>query len=576
MRSYDRRPAGPWWNWAALAGLLVFLFVQVLPAALAYDAGDRALSRKQAENAALRLAADRFGLQAESVSGVEVTHLSDSDAVGYLSKEKQMKTYEKEWYDEFPTDSYRAELAVAGSDRKLTIYVHMETGRLLGWEDAAAVTADGADADGSNANGSAQRALAYASLRDIDAKDWEWTEENPGVSGEWTFQSRKSPLGEARLLLHVRVPSGYDAFDSSFPAWEGGRVAYDIAVPEDFAAYLEEQKKLAGNLNAAGFILPQLLMLALAIVYAIVLRKKTSFRRGAFLSVIFFLLYAVFYFNMIPGFRAGLLAEGETSSPAILIAMLIANLVVLAGMTLLTYFSAVAGDGLWRSMGANLWPRWQDDGFGRELWQSVRRAYPLAFLLLGVQSVILVGLQNGIGMFQSSDASQSTYNMTVPWLLLLLAWCAGISEELQSRYFGIGLFRSWLVGAAARILGREPSPRLGGTLTFIAMLPPGLIWAFGHVGYAVYPAYSRLIELILMALLLGWMMLRFGLIAVIFAHVVLNSVLMAVQLGFDGLPGDAAAGVAGILLPALIGWLLWRLHGRRSGGKPKLDHSGSR
>ena len=217
-------------------------------------------------------------------------------------------------------------------------------------------------------------------------------------------------------------------------------------------------------------------------------------------------------------------------------------------------------------MGRNLWPRWREPGFGREVVTGMKRGYLLAFLLLGVQSVILTGLTHGIGMFQSSDASQSSYNMLVPWLLLMLAWCAGISEETQSRLFGIGLLRHWLVDGAARLLGRAPSPRSAAALTVVAMFPPGLFWAFGHVGYAVYPVYSRLIELAVMAMLFGWFMLRFGFLAVLFAHIILDSVLMSVQMIFDGLPGDLAAGVAGPILPAVVALGIAWMHQRSRDG----------
>lgn len=151
--------------------------------------------------------------------------------------------------------------------------------------------------------------------------------------------------------------------------------------------------------------------------------------------------------------------------------------------------------------------------------------------------------------------------MSLPWLLPLLAWCAGISEELQSRFFGIALFRKWLLFGTRKLLRREPSSRTITGLTFAAMIPPGLLWAFGHVGYAIYPVYTRIIELVIMAVLFGWFMLRFGLMAVIFAHVTLNATLMGVQLMFDGLPGDYWGGLFSLFMPALAGIAIWWLHG---------------
>jgi hypothetical protein len=340
-------------------------------------------------------------------------------------------------------------------------------------------------------------------------------------------------------------------------------VTYDIRVPEAFSAYMSKQKRLAGRMNALGFVVPELALLLLSIGYAAARRKHTSFRRGLALAAIYVTLYTAFYFNLLPGIRASLFEEGIAGDDLTVLGMLALNLFILACMGVFTYFAAVGGDGLWRSMGRSLWPRWREPGFGQAVLTGMKQGYALAFLLLGVQSVILLGLEHGIGMFQTTDAGQSSPNMIRPWLLPALAWCAGISEELQSRFFGIGLFRSWLLGGARRLLGREPSARALKGLTLAAMIVPGTVWAFGHVGYSVYPAASRLIELILLSLLFGWFLLRFGLIAVIFAHVVLDTTLMCVQLTADGLPGDRLAAPIGFLLPAAVALLIRLAHRRR-------------
>ena len=91
------------------------------------------------------------------------------------------------------------------------------------------------------------------------------------------------------------------------------------------------------------------------------------------------------------------------------------------------------------------------------------------------------------------------------------------------------------------------------------IVPPGLLWALGHVGYAIYPVYTRVIELVLMSFLFGWFMLRFGIITVIFAHVTLDAILMGMQMMFDGLPGDFLAAFS-LIMPGLVGIVIWWLH----------------
>jgi len=196
--------------------------------------------------------------------------------------------------------------------------------------------------------------------------------------------------------------------------------------------------------------------------------------------------------------------------------------------------------------------------------------YLLACILLGAQSAVLFALERMLGSFASSDATQSIYNLSIPWLLPLLAWCAGISEELQTRFFAVGLFRRWLIGGARGLLRREPSRKAALRLTVAAMLPANLVWAFGHVGYAVYPVATRLIELMVMGLLFGWFMIRFGLMAAMFAHITVDSALMGVEMAYDGLPGNAW-GALSVAAPALAGLAIWAL--RRS-IRPKSGTTG--
>lgn len=559
------------WYGAAGIGLVLFILIQVIPLFWSGDEEGRStMSRLAAERRALAVAADRFGMSPEALDA-EITYLSDSQAAGYLSKHDLFDAYRQSWDKRHPVDVYRADLVQTGGSPALTLYLHPETGELAGWQSrlktSAAPAAGRLDAEPADA-------LRFASRWGENADDWIWDGREPDAAqGEaYTFLSRQQNVGEAELVLRV-VPPAEAADPDAVPSssekeWTGGSVTYEIRVPEPFADYLKRQSKLAGTLNALGFVVPQLLLLIMAIVYAVTRRSYTSPRRGMALAAVFAAMYAGFYFNLIPGFRAGLIADGARADQTAVQALLVVNFIILGIMALFTYLAAVGGDGLWRSMGRSLWPRWREAGFGREVIAGLKHGYWLAFLLLGVQSAILAGLEQGIGMFQSSDASQSTSNMIFPWLLLMLAWCAGISEEIQSRLFGIGLFRHWLVGGARRLLGREPAPRTAAWLTALAMFPPGLFWAFGHVGYAVYPVYSRLIELAVMAMLFGWFLLRFGFLAVLFAHIILDSILMSLHLMADGLPGDLAAGIAGPLLPAAVAWTIAWAHRRRGGSGP--------
>ncbi|MBB6670959.1 CPBP family intramembrane glutamic endopeptidase [Cohnella nanjingensis] len=546
-------------RWYVISGIgfLLFLFLQVFPNSdqISSSGGNGVLERDAARQQALGYAAEKWGIRPDETSRIVVTHLSDSDTVGYLSKERLSKAYDKTWDAKFPTDVYEVELRPAGSDERLTLALHMQSGQLVSWDrvsgNRASLGLSKRQEEQLAATVPAGReqtaaALAWVGQAGYDEAEWEPTGDAT-PDGAVVLQSRKSELGEARLQLTVKP---------------GERLTYRYVLPASYTDYMAGQEKIAGKLSIFGFVLPMITLFVLAVIYAATYSGWSSFRRGIFLSSAFFLLYAGFTFNLKAGIRAQMGAE--TGDGAVM-TLLIVNLFIYAAMALLTYFSAVGGDGLWRSMGYSLWPRWRDPGFGASVLRSAGQGYVLAMILLGAQSIILVVLQALLGSFYSSDASQSMYNMAYPWLLPLLGWCAGISEELQSRLFSIGLFRRWFVGGARRILRRDPSRRSAATLTLIAMVPASAIWAFGHVGYAVYPVYTRLIELTLMGLLFGWFMLRFGLLAVLFAHVVLDSTLMGVQMLSDGLSSDNWGGVFSFIMPAAVGIIVWWLRRRFPG-----------
>jgi hypothetical protein len=551
------------WIWTAVAGLLLFLMIQVFPVTGQLFATDvhPIMTRAEAQSKAMEIAATKFGVLADEVDTATVTHLSDSNTVGYFSKYNLLTDYEKKWSSTVPTDVYLVDLRLTGDIGHLLLSQHMETGRLVAWQhvgdESDAVSENSAEV---NVDTLVANALSYAKFWGINTEQLELN----GVDKEkhsLKFNVKNANIGQSNLWMTITISGEYSPLSSSFPPWMGGSIKYGVDLPDTFTAYIRGQEKLASNLSKFGFMVPQIMMFILAIVYAGTHGGFTSYLRGIFLSGLFFILYVGITFNMIPGLRAGTWEEGAGLGEGYNIALIVISIVIYAGMALLTYFSAVAGDGLWKSMGRSLWPRWKESDYGAAVLHSMRTGYFLAFILLGVQSVILLILEKSLGSFASSDATQSMYNMTIPWILPLLAWCAGISEELQSRLFGIGLFRSWFVGGTRKLLRREPSHTATIVLTTAAMIPPGLLWAMGHVGYAIYPVYTRLIELVIMAILFGWFMLRFGIMTVIFAHVTLDAILMGMQMMFDGLPGDYFGGLFSFIMPGLVGIAIWWLHG---------------
>jgi ribosomal protein S18 acetylase RimI-like enzyme len=126
-----------------------------------------------------------------------------------------------------------------------------------------------------------------------------------------------------------------------------------------------------------------------------------------------------------------------------------------------------------------------------------------------------------------------------------------VSEELVARLVGIG---------AVLALTRRK---------WLALLIPGVLWAFAHLAYVRDPIYLRGVELTVVALLYGVVFLRFGLATTIVAHLTYNAGLTALPLLRAGQPALVANGVLVVIVlvsPLLLGAI--RLLRRRLGDRP--------
>ena len=89
---------------------------------------------------------------------------------------------------------------------------------------------------------------------------------------------------------------------------------------------------------------------------------------------------------------------------------------------------------------------------------------------------------------------------------------AAISEEFVFRMFAVSFLKKFM------------------RFTFLAILIPSIIWAFAHSSYAVFPIYTRGIELTIVALAFCFVYLRYGILACIIAHYVIDAVLFSIPL----------------------------------------------
>lgn len=106
----------------------------------------------------------------------------------------------------------------------------------------------------------------------------------------------------------------------------------------------------------------------------------------------------------------------------------------------------------------------------------------------------------------------------------------GVTEELQARLVGVSL---------GMLITRN---------RFLALLLPGVLWSFAHLSYVREPFFLRGIELLIPAMIDGFLFMRFDLITTIMSHVAYNSLISVGLLLGSGQPNLIASGIITVIV----------------------------
>lgn len=508
---------------AAIIGGIIFALLEIVPligSVNNHPHGGKVVDKEFARAAAVQFAEAETGYKVREARAV---HQSDKLFSGYLSKEKLLEKYDKEYGDVFPTDTFQVNLRFEDRKGSGFVYLNMYTGRIMAWNLKVNDTSAPSEQE--------QRELLQKYLENKPLPGTARTELIANPKGEWSLEADGDPaiVGEAEFNATFKVQSieGTPVITKYKPVFKA---------PESYKTYVSNQDGIAGWLTGIGYVLMSVILGILAIVYAILYRKFTSFKYGWILTVIFTIAYIIMNVGVVNGLIA---SQGEAPlDDNIIFATMIITVLVCIPMAASVYLSIVAGDGLWKAQGRQVWPRLGQPGYGDYVWRSMGLSYLFAIILLGIQPVIFQALELIIGTWGTSDVTMSPYNFSVLWLMPVLAWAAAISEEAVFRFFGIGLFRKWFRN------------------TFAAAILPTLFWSLGHVMYPFYPSTTRLFELMIVGLLFSFIFIRYGFITAMFTHAIFNSIAVGSSLIMVGGAANVTSAVFFVLLPILIAYVL--------------------
>lgn len=525
------------WNkkliWLAVIGIILYFGSNIAVSALKGGPAEEgmeapAVKPEQAAEYALQYTASQLGMAAHTP---EAVYQSDKYATGFIAKNSLQETYEQNLADYVLLD-YWLVTANLPNGEKIRLKVGLDKLQVQGWEVLTEQPVR---------TSSAGLALATEALRKTgyNTESLRYDSSAPpttsGDAGRFTFVSQTLSAGEAPFAVTVQV--------------SGERVVSlnpGLQVPQAYLDWIKGQERIV-RLTSVGFLGFTAVMGIAALVLTIVNRKKIIWSRGLLLTGIFLALFLIQNFNVT---EAMLMAE-TTELTLEAIAMIIMNIIIVALAVLLAlavWFSLLSGDEQLRRLGLRLWPRWREREFGRDVFYGMGRGYLICFFILGVQQVAFLVASLAFNSFSINDPSQSTWNMKWAVLFPASAWVAAIMEEAIYRVFGIAVLKRLF------------------RFTFPAVLVSSFIWGLGHTGYSIYPSYTRLMEVTVLGLIFGYVFLRYGFFTAVFAHAIMDSLLMSIYLMVEQpTPLHIFMGIFYIVLPALIGFVIRYLHPRFGG-----------
>ncbi len=365
------------------------------------------------------------------------------------------------------------------------------------------------------------------------AADWERVEASSGVMSAgrvdhtFVWKSRQFSAGESELRYSVVVQGD-----------QIGDLRYWIKIPETFSRDFSSERDRAGFIDTIASILGLggFLMLAAA-GFSVARPDLHRILRPALLSAVISLAASL---NFIPLYRA---YYSTTEDYTLFWVMAVIGSLFSA----LFYASMVfvgwgGGQGIsklvWKTQdrilarGPNRWVE-----FSRSAWRGLM----LGGFNLGYVVIFYLFAARVLGWWSPVTAEYNdAYATPFPFLMAFdIGLNAALTEELLFRLIGISFFL-WIF----------PKQR------WLAVLIPGVIWAFAHAGYVSYPIYARGIELTIHAIIMGVIFLKFDLFTTIMAHFTYNMIVTAMPLLRSSDPYFQFSGMvvlAVLVLPLLPG-----------------------
>ena len=333
-----------------------------------------------------------------------------------------------------------------------------------------------------------------------------------------------------------------------------------LDVPETFERYVEGEKLYGASISNISFLV-SFFWIIIAIALLIQRRNNLVIKKSWRLLIgigVFLLILTVL--RGLNNFQNILLYYPTASSFSSYVSYYVVSLIpALIIGTLSVAIMGVAGESLRyeqypQKKYTSFFQYIVSSFFNRSTAASIALGYFFFLIMLGLQTAIYRFGESYLGVWDERYRLSELSSALVPFFSAFVIGCkAALSEEITFRIFGISWAKKYLKKSV------------------LAVILISLVWGFGHTGYLIFPIWFRGIEVTILGLFMGFIFLKYGIIAALVTHYLFN-----VFLGTgEYLLGKSSAylffsSLSIMLLPLLIALVAFLLNRSRQEKKPEL------
>ena len=452
----------------------------------------------------------------------------------------QLWRWSNRWVRELEKEEFQATVTTAG---ELVSFSHL-----------IEEEAPGASLEEAEARRLAESFLTAELGRDLAALEFVEvrTQERPNrIDHTFNWKLRDFAVGDAHYRFYVRLQGdqigGFGEYLKIPEAWE-----------RDYAE-LRSHNETTGLVAGTLLILTILAMLVsfFSGVRARDIRWKTAAVFGAIAAVLTLLAQL----NNLP--LTSFNYDTTDTYGSFLTGQLLNSLFAAAAQGILIFFLTAAAEPLYRRYYAN-----QIQIGGQFTPAGLRTKRFLLGTILGLAmtpaflayQVLFYITAEQFGAWTPADIPYSEMvNTYIPWIMvLLIGFMPAVSEEFISRAFSIPFLHKYL------------------KFRWVAVVIAGLIWGFAHANYPQQPFYIRGIEVGIAGIVVGYIFLRFGILAPLVWHYTIDALytsLILFRSSNSYFVVSAALSAGLMLLPLAVALVLYLRQRRFADPTPLLNES---